>query len=527
MIPSQTDRQTDQLRDALRRATEHIEPVGLGVETVQRRGRGRRNRGRSVVAVATVTCVAGVGVAVTHHEGSKQHLNVAQTAAGSPAPTLEFRTVAGTLGYTDTHFTTPGGVTYALSTAPGAATEQAKQPDQAIYATSDGEHWTTADQHKSWIADLSEHDGVLYAIGTAPGATANAVTYSLATSHDGGQAWTDANLPFDESAPDSTVPLTHATTVQVARGASATVALLTESFWPNLDALVAQHAPGQQNVSTNQTADGFALLDMSECMNAKQGLAGVNADPSAVKGRAAGRCDNPPTLGTITWAELGLRGASDLRRQQMLVSTDGSHWNTVTAPSLVFVRDLVATDNGFLLLSESNTDPATNDGKKGATTTLLRSTDARSWAPVATPAGLNIQAIAGDRVLGIDAGGGVQTSTDGGDTWHATSIDAQLPAGASTKTDVGTTDAGPLGFAVVVTSDANPNDDTRGHDYLLFSTDGAIWSTSDLATSGQPAGAYPMQVTVGADHVSVGYQGTGAKGGGPLVLTTLLGTPKR
>ena len=75
-----------------------------------------------------------------------------------------------------------------------------------------------------------------------------------------------------------------------------------------------------------------------------------------------------------------------------------------------------------------------------------------------------------------------------------------LPAGAPAEI-VSDTDAGPLGFAVVVA----PTGVTSGHDYLLFSVDGIDWTTTDLSTVGQPAGDYPMQVTVGADHVSVDY----------------------
>ena len=120
----------------------------------------------------------------------------------------------------------------------------------------------------------------------------------------------------------------------------------------------------------------------------------------------------------------------------------------------------------------------------------------------------------------------MQTSTDGGTTWTATNVGAQLPAGAPAAT-AQITDAGPLGFAVVVTADANPKDQQRGHDYLLFSTDGISWSTSDLAAAGAPADAYPMQVIVGADHIGVDYEGPGAAANGPMKITTLLATPKR
>jgi hypothetical protein len=156
----------------------------------------------------------------------------------------------------------------------------------------------------------------------------------------------------------------------------------------------------------------------------------------------------------------------------------------------------------------------------------MRSTDAQSWTDVTTPAGLGVQAIAADRVIGIDAAGVVQTSSNGGATWTATTVGSQLPAGTPDATGT-VTDAGPLGFAVVVTADANPKDATPGYDYLLFSTDGITWSTSDLTTAGAPAGAYPMQVIVGADHIGVDYEGPFATPSGPMKITTVLATPAR
>ena len=63
--------------------------------------------------------------------------------------------------------------------------------------------------------------------------------------------------------------------------------------------------------------------------------------------------------------------------------------------------------------------------------------------------------------------------------------------------------------------------------YLLFSTDGVDWNTSDLAAAGEPAHTEPMQVTVGSDHVGVDYATAGANPSGPMNIKTLLGTPQR
>ena len=540
--------QLDQVRDALRRETEQLQPVGLDFEDVKRRGSHRRNRGRALVAVATVTCLAGAGVAVSQRSGGKHVVDVASNS-NTPPPALQFRVIDGKISNA-THFTSSDGVTYALSTAPGVAANPA-QPGQAIYSTTDGEHWTTADQGKPWISDLAAGNGVLYAIGTSPGAGANDINYLVGTSHDGGKQWSDAALPFDMSTPNATVGLSRSLSVHIARNASTTVALLTEQFYPDLDALVQARTAGRQNVSTQQTADGYEMLDIAACIAAKQAAmadaTGGATASTTVGGDATGgantpttlggnarfvgesTCTTPPVLGTITWSDIGLHSAADVTRQQELVSSDGTHWDSATAPATGLARNLVASGDGFLLLADSgHSFNGFNGGVPGTATTLMRSSDADTWTTVPTPADLNVQAISGDRAIGVDGNGVLQTSNDGGTTWTTTNAKAQLPAGA-TGTAVEMVlmlDAGPLGFAAVVNADDVANGHSPGY-YLLFSTDGINWSTSDLATAGRPANTYPEQVIVGADHIGVDFQESVGTPNTPSKTTTLLATPER
>ena len=86
---------------------------------------------------------------------------------------------------------------------------------------------------------------------------------------------------------------------------------------------------------------------------------------------------------------------------------------------------------------------------------------------------------------------------------------------------------GPLGFAAIVVDDGDSKDPGSGQNYLLFSTDGTNWSATDLVAAGRPANAYPMQVTVGADHIAVDFEGPTPSSNGSMKITTLLGTPKR
>jgi hypothetical protein len=538
--------QLDQLRDQLRAETQDIHPVGLGVNTVRRRGRRRRNRAHAVVAVGAATCIAALGVSVIERgNGAPHQLAVAAQSGATATPALEFRVVDGTVANSTTHFTTAAGVTYELSTAPGT-TGQGSVPGQAIYGTSDGEHWTTANQGAAWISDLTERDGVLYAIGTAPGSAAGDVRYRVGTSHDGGNAWSDTDLPFDLSAPNANVPLSGSAVVHLASGPTATVALLSEQFWPDLSALVAARTPGHPNATTVMTNDGYNIVDPGACMNAGQaptaaGLAAAGqpirlvkphtlvkgaASPVAVqKVRPAAKCADGPVLGTISWSDIGLHGPGDLTRNQMLLSADGSHWDAVPAPTTGSVSNLVAANDGFLLLAQDN-NPSGALQPPSVTTTLLHSTDAHVWTPVNTPAGLNVLAIAGDSIMGVNATGtDMQTSTDSGTTWNTTAISALLPAGTPASS-LTASDVGPLGFAALITTDPNANNQTRGHDDLLFSVDGLDWTATDLATVGEPSTGYPTQVTVGADHLSVDYELGSPTPAGPATITTLLATPK-
>ena len=110
------------------------------------------------------------------------------------------------------------------------------------------------------------------------------------------------------------------------------------------------------------TANGYDIRDMSACEARVPGSGVVlppaseanvsKADAAALgKQRLAAQCKDAPVIGTITWAQLGLSGAGDLSRQEVLVSTDGTHWSSVAAPDTGPFDNLVATDDGFLLLA--------------------------------------------------------------------------------------------------------------------------------------------------------------------------------
>ena len=231
-------------------------------------------------------------------------------------------------------------------------------------------------------------------------------------------------------------------------------------------------------------------------------------------------------LGTISWSDIGLSGAGELSRQEMLVSTDGSHWSSIPAPAVGSVINLVAGSDGFLLLAD-NTAPTTVGAAPKVETTLLHSTDARTWTTVGVPDGLNVQSIAGDRIIGTDATGALQTSTDGGATWNATSIDALLPAGTPTAS-ITASDAGPLGFAAFGHSrrEAERADDP-GPSTCSSAPTGSTgrrptsrpWATRDRVPDAGHGRRRPRQHRLRRAGATVA--------GGPAKITTLLATPQR
>ena len=162
-----------------------------------------------------------------------------------------------------------------------------------------------------------------------------------------------------------------------------------------------------------------------------------------------------------------------------------------------------------------------------------------------TPA-LDQLSVEGDRIIGSDFGSQtVYTSSDAGKSWTPTSDLGDLVPGTDPIEGQNVTvETGPLGYAAVVhTSQPVTGNTLQGgtpitaapnaaneHAYLLQSTDGVTWATTDLAKVGAPADGFVSSVSVGADHVEVSFEvpGTKTNDGAPETykLVTLVGTPK-
>lgn len=509
-----------QIRDALQHDAAELVTVGPGPEHARRRASRRKRRTQTGVVALSAVALAGGTLAVIETRPASPRTNISPAASQPPAAPLVWKSVDGVVEIQSPTVTGSDGVTYALSTAPGATGNSNAPTD--LYATRDGVNWTHAALGSQRIEDLSETGGVLYAIGTGPGSQGG-TDYQLSTSSDGGANWSPSSLPVQFNTPASSVPLIKAENVQVAHGARSTVVVASASYAVD----TTQFTAGHDNYSPETTADGVRILDVSSCMNAKIAMANkaAAAPGVAATGRAleAGGCEGT-VVATHSWSELGITDPAALRQQEALVSDDGSHWQPVsmTAAADTMLEDVAATQNGFVLVEQPT------NGSGGVQ--LLSSADGHTWTPLAGVPAFDNVSISGDRIIGVNGQtSDVSVSTDGGVTWSpATNVEGLPGVTASTasKQSEPQVEAGPLGFAALVNSNGS-NGASKA--YLAYSTDGISWQVTDLAAKGAPADRNWGNLSVGADHIDVAYEVPADGPQGPNTATklvTLVGTPQ-
>jgi hypothetical protein len=516
----------DTIREALQSDAAELVPVGPGPDDARRRAHRRRRRMQAGVVSVSAVALVGASLAIVDSRSSGHGPRVqAQPVTSQPTPDLAWRSVDGTVGYDTAHFTTSDGVTYALSTAPGATQSGSGVMPQELYATHNGIDWThTSLGPAPWVTNLTGRDGVLYALGTAPGQ--RATTYKLSTSSDGGANWDDdTSLPVSFTPPSASVTLTPSTSAKVARGAHTTVVIATATYTPDISGALG----GKAWIASD--SGGVQIIDAQACKLAREG----GIDGAATSG------DSPCTKATETkpWSDFGISDPAALHQQAAVVRDDGGSWQTVPLASGpgTWVQDVAATSNGFLM--------AESDASVGKVSErLLSSPDGRAWTPLVSVPPIDQVSISGDRVIGMNSPSGtLYTSNDAGATWSAGTAVSSLVGGSSSPAPFAMFDVGPLGFAVVAQAgapaspttvapgDAVASDGTKasGPPYLLYSTDGSDWKKTDLAAVGAPSHGSYSSMNVGADHIDVTYTDP-VYGAGTTPtswkLTTLVGTPK-
>ena len=143
------------------------------------------------------------------------------------------------------------GVTYALSTAPGVAGQSGRSRPGDLPHHATASTGTPPTRARRGSPTSSEHDGVLYAVGTAPGAVGvrrhvprrNVERRRPRTGAKPTCRSISARRPRPFRCRASSL-------AQIARGAHATVALLTEQFSPDLRSLTAQYEHAGRQIDT-------------------------------------------------------------------------------------------------------------------------------------------------------------------------------------------------------------------------------------------------------------------------------------
>ncbi len=494
----------NELRESFARDSRQLVVVGEGATSAQRRARRRRHRHRSGVAVLAAAGVAGAAVVAIEARPSRK-ATVAVTPSTVPARDvkLSWQLADDAVGYDLGHVTDSDGVTYALSTAPGAHASAAP----ALYRSSDGTTWKQVGLGPDYVADFAARDGVLYSIGTSPGATADASRLRVSSSSDQGASWSATDVPIDFHPPASDVRLDVQRSAFVARGADATVVAASTSFMPDPSKL------GKGPLSYSFGPNGIEILDLAKC---KQ-LQSVMPEADAAGGP---KCADPSIpKQTKPWSELGISDPAALQQSGLAISTDNRTWRQVTNPLTdgIAVQSVRATANGFILVGHAGFMRSDNAVE------MFTSPDGEHWSPVAAPAGMSLSAASGDSVIArnFTQPAVVALSNDGGASWSTTELGSLGAGPVSAQTGYTAVDAGPLGFAVVY-SQSGPNLPQKVT--LFFSADGRKWTSTDLKAEGAPNAA-AQAVRVGADHVEIVFlKKTGV--GNDMKTVALLGTPE-
>lgn len=167
----------------------------------------RRRRSIAAAVVPTLGIVAVAAAFFALRDDPPAGPEVDSVAAQNAALNLEHRSldwsvVPATLGWSIER-ASGDGVTYVLSTAPGARFEDFPDGNvpKAIYTSADGQEWSAHPIEGSWVSSIAASDGLLYAVGTAPGATADSVTLQIGVSSDQGTSFELVPVPFEEDRP--------------------------------------------------------------------------------------------------------------------------------------------------------------------------------------------------------------------------------------------------------------------------------------------------------------------------------------
>jgi hypothetical protein len=475
------------------------------------RARTRRHRRTAAVGVTTVAAVAVA--AVTLLQGDPTGESVTTPGAGTLQPVgpldLDWRAADGGLSGVSSQFQTVEGTVYALSTGPGV--RYADFPDgdfpRSLYTLAEDGTWQELplDGDRPRAVQMAGANGELYSVSTGPAPSGDGSVARLGVSADGGETWAVDDVT-ELDPPSSVHDWRRSTSMDVETAAGTTIAAVTTSFHPDLEALFPE-LDDDLGMTVEYRDEGLVLVRYET--------------DAAADGRPRPSPTEPPTsatfpplpsedVQTVPWADLGVSGTADLSASQ-LFRRAGDTWepfDTDFTATPGFVQLQVAGDRFVVQVWPSTLGTVAPEPQ------MYTSADGSTWEQVEAPGTERIIGVGGSLVSIDWEPDKSKVSTDGGRTWSALDL-SQIGDGVD---GVGGAGGGPLGLALVLhNAEGRPES-------LAVSADLVDWTVTPLDDIVGPGAQGMVDVFVGQDRIVV--QAT-REGEPPAPTVTAVGTPRR
>jgi hypothetical protein len=498
------------------------------------RARARRRHrltGAAVAAVAVVGAAAVAAVPALRDDGGE---TVVSPAARELEPTgpldLAWSSTDDGLSGVESQFQGADGTVYALATGPGVRYGDDLPFTKALYRLDENGVWQPLvldDGHR--MEDIAGVDDTLYGVSTGPAAQGEGTVLRLSRSGDGGETWTDEDIP-PADAPSAGHDWRRSVTMQVESNGTVTLALVNTQFFPDPAALFPEMADLNAGYRVEPRDEGLVLVRSGgemwvaptstvvarEAPNDTATVQAESGDPEVRDGTATPDED----IRTIPWSDLGVAGEDEAyAKSNQVFRLSGDSWEPVDND----LGDLVVVDFGLAgdLFTASSIEIGSSDGPPDGSGRIYVSADGASWTQVEAPGDGHLVGSGPGLVDTSNDGTIVNVSADGGATWSPSDL---AGAGMAPDGHVIGASGGPLGVALVI-GDAGGNPQA-----LATSADLVTWTItplSDIAGSDDIGAVSPY---VGRDRIVVTINGHNP--GGPLSLEpgpsrTVVGTPRR
>jgi len=508
------------------------------------RARARRRHRITGIAVAAVAAVGAAGVAAFPALKDDGGGTVVSPAAQELEPTgpldLAWSSADDGLSGVESQFQGADGTVYALTTAPGVRYGNDLPFPKALYRLDENGVWqpqTLDDGHR--MRDIAGAGDMLYGVSTGPAAQGDpdGMALRLSRSGDGGQTWTDDDIPAAE-APSAGHDWRRSVTMEVESNGTTTLALVNTQFFPETAALFPETADLGNAYYVDPRDEGLVLVKSGgaifravpddvtaveslaaavESLAATTTVPGASGDPET--GDGTGTPDED--IRTIPWSALGVSSEDEAyAKTNQVFRLSGDSWEPVDANLDDFVvagfgvaGDLFTVST--IALGTDDGPPATSGGS------VFVSADGASWAEVQPPGDGNLVGSTPGLVSTSLEGTVVHVSADGGATWSPVDLTA---AGMAPDAHVLGAAGGPLGVAlVVVDAEGNPQ-------ALATSADLVSWTLTPLTDIAGTDDIALVSPYVGRDRIVLGINGHHPAGVGsiePGPSRTVVGTPRR